>query len=64
MPKLPKIQRFNEDHEIASVYSKTSKKVADLNQVQKDYAYLVSKPKNSTQALDTISHISQKEPKN
>ena len=48
MQKLPKIQRFNEDHEIASVYSKTSKKVADLNQVQKDYAYLVSKPKNST----------------
>ena len=64
MQKLPKIQRFNEDHEIASVYSKTSKKVADLNQVQKDYAYLVSKPKNSTQPLDTISHISQKEPKN
>ena len=64
MEKLPKIQRFNEDHhEIASVFSKTGKKTGDINQIQKDYAYLVTKPKNSTQPLDTISQISYREPK-
>jgi hypothetical protein len=58
MQKLPKIKRFNEDPETASVFSKSSKKVADLNNVQKDYAYLITKPKNSVPNLDTLSQYS------